>query len=292
MTLPVTNPSLSPTADYTVWQKTVSVSTNPVKLSMITFTNLGSINADNIQNLRLYVDGTQVGSSVSQLNADRKVTFNLSANPVLLSTSNHIIKVIANVTGGSSRTFQLSLQRSSDAMFVDNQLNQPVITTVANAAFSAVTSDLQTVASAGVSGVSVSKAAASPVNNIPVGATNVKIASFNFLPTGEAVKVNDLYVFASTTSDGSTATAYGLANVKIKVNGVQVGSTKDIPGSATDAASVARDFPLGSSLIIPASTVTTVDIYADAKTAANVNIGDGGTAITRRRCDKRKNCIH
>jgi len=59
-TLPAINTSLSPTADYTVWQNTISVSTNPVKLSMLRLTNLGSIDASDVQNLRLYVDGTQV----------------------------------------------------------------------------------------------------------------------------------------------------------------------------------------------------------------------------------------
>ncbi len=276
--LPSANSSLSPTADYTIWQQTVSVSTNPVKFTSIKFTNLGSIDASNIQNIRLYVDGTQVGTAVSQLNADRTVSFDLSTSPVTLSTSSHIVKVVANVTGGSSRTFQLSLQRGSDAMFVDNQLNQPVTPTVSSATFSAQTSGLQTVASvSGSTGVSVSKAAASPMNDIATGSTNVKLASFNFLVTGEDVKVQDLYVFASTTSDGSTDAAYDLSNGKIMINGVQVGSTKTIGGSATNAASQATDFALGSSLIIPAGTVTTIDIYADAKTSAGVNIPNTGT---------------
>jgi len=272
--LPSANSSLSPTADYTIWQQTVSVSTNPVKFTSIKFTNLGSIDASNIQNIRLYVDGTQVGTAVSQLNADRTVSFDLSTSPVMLSTSSHIVKVVANVTGGSSRTFQLSLQRGSDAMFVDNQLNQPVTPTVSSATFSAQTSGLQTIASvSGSTGVSVSKAAASPMNDIATGSTNVKLASFNLLVTGEDVKVQDLYVFASTTSDGSTDAAYNLSNGKIMVNGVQVGSTKTIGGSATNAASQAT----GSSLIIPAGTVTTIDIYADAKTSAGVNIPNTGT---------------
>jgi len=260
-TLPSVNASLSPTADYTVWQNTVSVSTNPVKLTSMRFTNLGSIDANNVQNLRLYVDGTQVGSSVSQLNADRTVSFDLSASPVVLSTSSHIIKVVANITGGSSRTLQLSLQRSSDAMFVDSQLNQPVTTTVGSATFSAVTAGKQTIASVdGISGVTVSKAAASPIDDIATGSTNVKLASFNFLVTGEAVKVSDLYLKADTE----------LANGKIMVNGVQVGSTKTIGTSSTD-------FSLGSSLIIPAGTVTTVDIYADAKSSAGVNVSSGSS---------------
>ncbi len=269
-TLPSTNGSLSPTADYTVWQNTVSVSTNSVKLSSMKFTNLGSIDAAYVTNLRLFVDGVQVGSAVPALNADRTVTFDLSASPVSLTAASHIVKVLANITGGSSRTLQLSLQRSSDAMFVDSQLGQPVTPTVGSSVFSARTSGLQTIASvSGTSGVSVSKAAASPVNDIPVGATSVKMASFNFLASGEAVKVQDLYVYSTDSKN----TKGGLKNGKIFVNGVQVGSTKDIGYDSTTK----TDFSLGSSLIIPAGTVTTVDIYADAKTSTSTNLSAGET---------------
>ncbi|HEX8946791.1 MAG TPA: peptidoglycan-binding protein [Candidatus Paceibacterota bacterium] len=267
--LPTANGSLSPTADYTVWQETVDVSSNPVKLSSMKFTNLGSIDASNLQNLRLYVDGVQVGTAAAQLGADRTVTFDLSTSPVLLTTSSHIVKVLGNVTGGSNRTFQFSLQRSSDAMFVDSQLGQPVTPTANSTTFAAVSSGLQTIASvSGTSGVSVSKAAASPVNDIAVGSTNVKIASFNILASGEAVKVQDLYVYANTSVHKG-----GLKNGKIMVNGAFIGSTKDL-GEGT---SNATDFSLGSSLIIPAGTVTTVDIYADAKTSTSTNLSSNET---------------
>ncbi|OYV62904.1 MAG: hypothetical protein B7X03_03830 [Parcubacteria group bacterium 21-58-10] len=275
-TLPAQNSSLTPQADYTVWQNTVSVSTNPVNLASLRLTNLGSIDATNVQNLRLYVDGTMVGSAVPQLGADRTVTFDLSASPVLLSTADHIIKVIANITGGSNRTLQLSVQRSSDAMFVDSQLNQPVTlhTTNSTGNFSAASSDAQTIAAVSAnSGVSVSRAAASPTSDVSVGATGVKLASFNMLASGEPVKVSDLYVYAATTTAPSSTwgTSAYLANGKIMVNGVQVGSTKTLGNTNATA----TDFSLGSSLILPAGTVTVVDIYADTKTTGGVNVRNG-----------------
>ena len=115
----------------------------------MTFTNLGSIGATSIGNFRLYVDGTQVGSAVPVLVSSRTVVFDLSAAPVTLSTQSHIIKVLADVTSGASLTFQLSLQRSSDAMFIDSQLNQPV-TPVSNGSptnFSSVNASQVTVQS-------------------------------------------------------------------------------------------------------------------------------------------------
>ncbi len=274
---PTGSPSISPQNDYPVWQDTVSVSTNAVKLTSLKFTNLGSIDTQYVTNLRLYVDGVQVGSAISSIGSSRSFTFDLSSSPVLLSTQNHVVKVLANITGGASRTLQLSVQRSSDGMFVDNQLGQPVTPQYTGTTFGAVTTTAITINSVtGTTGVSVSINPASPTQSVAVGASNVKWASFDFLASGENVKVNDLWVSASSTaSSGALALTGGLYNGKLFVNGVQVGSTKNI-GSLT-AGRV--DFALGSSLILPAGQVTTVDIYGDAKDKAGTSFVTGTTVI-------------
>ncbi len=265
--------TLSAQNDYPLWQDSVSISQNPVKLSSLKLTNLGSVNATDVTNLRLYVDGTQVGTAAPSLNADRTVTFDLTSAPVTLSTSSHVIKVLGNVlSSGASRTIQLSLQRSADAMFVDAQLNQPVTPQYNSGNFASISTGIVTVQSAS-GGVSVSRDPASPTQSVAVDATNVKFASFDFLASGENVKVNDLYVYADTSGSG------GLDNGKIMVNGVQVGSTHDIVyGSGGSVAyTSATDFSLGSSLIIPGGQSTTVDVYADAKKANGTSFSDGNT---------------
>ncbi len=260
--------TISPQNDYPVWQNTISVSTNPVKLTSIMFTNLGSIDGQYLTNLRLYVDGVQVGSAVPSMSNSRTVTFDLSANPVLLSTQSHVVKVLANITGGADRTVQFSVQRASDAMFVDSQLNQPVTPEYNGGTFKMVSSGVITMNSvSGTSGVSVSIDPASPNQNIAVGATNVDMANFDMLASGENVKVSDLYVYASTTASG------GLQNGKIMVNGVQVGSTKNIGSSVSGD----TDFSLGSSLILPAGQTTVVSVYADAKDTSGGNLANNST---------------
>lgn len=271
-TLPSADTTVSPQSDYPVWQNTISVATNPVVLRSMRFTNLGSIDAAALTNLRLYVGGTQVGSAVPMLGADRSVTFDLSANPVTLSTQSHVVKVLGNIVGGASRTIQFSLQRSSDAMLVDTQLNQPILPTKNGSAFSAVTSGGKITVNAvsGTSGVSVTKAQGSPTEDISVGASNVKFASFDFLASGEAVKVTDLYVYADTSIRNG-----GLKNGKIFANGVQVGSTKDIGEGSSNRVT----FNLGSSLILPPGTPVRVDIYADAKTSTSTNLVSTETVV-------------
>lgn len=265
--LPATG-SISPQSDYPVWQDTVSVSTNPVWLKALKLTNLGSIDASAISNLRLYVDGAQVGSALAQIASDRTISFDLSASPLNLSTQSHIVKVLGNITGGASRTFAFSIQRSSDALLVDSQLGQPVTPQVNSGNFTAVTSGTVTINSVGTTGVSVNKDPASPSQDVSVGATSIKLATFDMLASGENTKVNDLYVYVTTSIH-----AGGINNGKVFFNGVQVGSTKDIgEGSAN-----VTDFNLGSSLVLPAGTQVTVDVYGDAQTATSTNLSNGET---------------
>ncbi|MFZ1075403.1 MAG: peptidoglycan-binding domain-containing protein [Minisyncoccia bacterium] len=268
---PSNGTNISPQTGYPVWQDTVSVTNNPVKFSSLRLTNLGSIDTQYVQSLALYVDGTQVGSTIPSGASQSAITFDLSANPVLLSTSSHIIKVLANITGGASRTLSFSVQRSSDAMFIDSQLGQPVTPgSLGNVAWSgAVTAGPVTINSVSVgSGVSVSLDPSSPSQSVAYSASNVKWATFDFLASGENVKVSDLYVYATTTGAG------GLANGKILVNGVQVGSTKSIGTYSSPT-----DFSLGSSLILPAGQTTLVSIYGDAKDTSNNNLPNG-TSVT------------
>ncbi|MHB8710380.1 MAG: peptidoglycan-binding protein [Minisyncoccota bacterium] len=280
---PTAATSISPQNDYPVWQNTIAVSTNPVKLSSMRFTNLGSIDSQYLINLRLYVDGVQAGNTVPSMSGSRTVTFDLSTNPLLLSTQSHVVKVLANITGGANRTIVFSVQRTADAMFVDNQLGQPVTPTNASAAtFSAQTTGIITLNSvSGTSGVSVSLNPASQSANVAVGGSSIKWASFDMLASGENVKVNDLYVVASSTkSTGAIDGVGGLNNGKIMVNGVQVGSTKDInQGNTSTAVGSATDFALGSSLILPAGQTTTVDVYGDAQDTAGTNLSNNGTVV-------------
>lgn len=256
--------SITAQADYTVWQNTVTIGTRAVDLKAVTFRMGGSVSASDIQNFRLYVDGTQVGSAVSMVDANRYLTIDLSNSPVRLETGGRVIKVVADIVAGASRTFQMQLRQASDILAVDSQLGQPVLSTKNGSTF-AVAQATEATISAG--SVSVNKSTSSPTSNVTVGGTNVKFASFDFRASGEDVKIENLNVFASTT-----VALAGLNDGKVFVNGVQVGSTKDL----TEATAV--NFTFGSSFIVKAGTTATVDIYADAKKADGTSFSDGAQA--------------
>ena len=267
-TLPSTNTNLTPASDVVLWQNTATIGTRAVNLNSFQLRNLGSTAVTDIRNLRLYVDGVQVGSAVANLSAgETSVAWDLSATPKRLETGGRVIKIVADVVGGSSLTVQLSLRRAADARFIDTELNQPILSTANGSAFSARTSGVQTI---GAAAVTLVKANNSPTSNVTLGGSNVKFASFEVRASGEDVKVESLNVMA-TASAGTR----GLDNGKVFVDGVQVGSTKDL----TDATDV--NFTFGSSFIAKAGAVHIVDIYADAKSTSGAAYTTGDTVFVR-----------
>ena len=266
---PAVNTNLTPGNDIVVWQNVTTIGTRAVNLTSFQLRNLGSIGLNDVRNLRLYVDGVQVGSAMPNLVAgETSVAWDLTATPKRLESGGRTIKVVADVVGGSSLTMQFSLRRAADARFIDTELNQPILATANAASFTARTTGLQTIGSASVS---VVKANTSPSANVTLGASNQKFATFELRASGEDVKIESLDVNADT----SAGAQQGLDNGKVFVDGVQVGSTKDL----TDGTDI--NFTFGSSFIAKAGAVHIIDIYADAKSSTGTALTTGQTvAVT------------
>lgn len=256
--------TVDPQNDYIVWQNTVTVGTRALNLKSLTLRNIGSINTGDVKNFRLYVDGSLL-STVENLDANGYVTFDLSASPKSLATGSRIVKVLADIVGGSTRTFMMSLRQAGDVAAYDSDLNQPVLATANGSSFSA-----RSATSATINGgsITVTKNTASPSSNIAVGATNVKLATFDLRASGENVKIDNLNIQADTSVNNG-----GLDNAKVFFNGSQVGSTKDLSEGAS------TNFTFGSSLVVAAGTTGTIDIYADAKTSTSTNLVNNETIL-------------
>lgn len=251
----------NPGTDIRVFEASTVVSTHAARIESLTVENRGSTDDNDITNLRLYVDGTMVGSAVAQLTASR-ATFDLTANPVRLETGTRIVKVVADVVGGSGETYDIEIRRAADIRVVDVELGQPILIT---GTWGAATAN--TVAAATLS---VTRAANSPSSNVSVGATNVKWATFEFRAAGEDVKIEAIKVWVDQ------AAAAGMDNGKVFVNGVQVGSTKDLVADANPD-NDGTEFTFGSSFIAKQGVITKVDVYGDAKTAAGTNYANATT---------------
>ncbi|MBI5457035.1 peptidoglycan-binding protein [Candidatus Kaiserbacteria bacterium] len=262
-----TSGSENPGNDIRVFQASTAVSSHAAWLQTITFENRGTSDNDDIKNLKLYVDGTQVGSAIGQLDSRGKATFDLSSNPLSLSTQTHEIKVVADIVGGSGKTFDVQIRRAADVRLVDVELNQPILATDAGGSFPVSAAAANSI---GAASLSVVKAANSPTSNVAVGATNALWARFEFRASGDNVKVEALKLWSDQGA------ADGMDNAKVFLNGVQVGSTKDISAD-TNPDNDGTEFTFGSSFIARQGLTEIVEIYGDAKTEAGVNYADATT---------------
>jgi len=246
-TLPGTG-SIDPANDVIVWQRTLNVSNRDIYLNRIAFRQIGSINYADLKNFRLYIDGTQVGSAVENLDSNGYVTFVTSSYK--LSTGNRVIKVMANVIGGSSRTFSFSLRTIADIDLVDSSYNVNIRPKVNGNPFTSITAGTQTVNSGNVS---VQKATDSPSGNVINDGSDVVLAKFTLTAYGEPVKIETLKAgfdyTSSTNPNGAT-----LRNGRLIANGSQVGSTATLVPAGTS---------FTTNLTVTPGTPTTLEIRAD-----------------------------
>jgi len=251
-----TEPSGTPSIDpgetgYTVWKNNVNVSSRSVYLKYLRLKEIGSIDSDDLQNFKLYVNGVEVAGPV-QMSDDFYVTFDLTSNPITLETGTRILEVRADVIDGSGKSFSFSLWYTADIVLEDSQYNVSVIPTKGGDTFTPVTTGTVSINSGQLS---VALASDSPSGAVVINGSGVTLAKYTLTAYGEKIKVMSLGVkFDRVNSGGGDVTK--LRNGKLYANGVQVGSTQDITTSGVT-------FNLGSSLIVEPGSPVTLEVKAD-----------------------------
>lgn len=262
-----------------------------VKLSSLTLTEVGSINAStDLTNLMLKNgSGTQIGTTLSNLSTNNQAVFNLTSNPYTISSGQNVtFSLYANVNGTPNRSFVMSIQRNSDIQAYDTTYNSGILATVQNSGSFPVQQTSNIAVQAG--NLVVTTDANSPTGNIPTSVSNQTLAQFDFTASGEPVKINFLpFAIAYTGACPSASGAYGptypdcnnsvLANLKlVDSNGVQLGSTFNTPSSAYNYATTTSSsyvngftgsFGTSSSPLnytIAANTTVVVSLKADILT--------------------------
>lgn len=239
------------TMNYTVWSAPVSIATRAMNLRGATFKVVGSAPADALANVRLYVDGSAVGSAAT-VGANGMVSFDLMSSPVAMTAGGHTVEVRADVVKGSARNFQVSLDQASDIWFEDSQLAGVYVTATqgANPVVNYV-AGVQTIAAGNITASNVSVG----TTNVVGGASNVVIAKYKLSAYGEDMKVNQLSIAPMLTA--VTPVATGLNNVTINVNGGAIAS-----GVNWTAGNIMFN-NLGSNLVVPAGTSVIIEVRAD-----------------------------
>ncbi|KKP55047.1 MAG: hypothetical protein UR46_C0009G0004, partial [Parcubacteria group bacterium GW2011_GWA1_33_6] len=251
--------SIDPQDGYTVFQNSVIVTTRAVDMTRISFRKTGSASNTDLKNFKLYVDGVQVGATM-QLVADSLdqsyVTFDLSGAPKRLEAGTRVVKVLADIIGGSDLNFTIHLWNVADVTVVDTQYLANVLSDlVSDASFTKRSTGVQTI-NAGT--LTITKLTTSPSGDIVDAASNASLAKFELKAAGEKVKIETLYVSVI----GSTSGISGLRNGMLLANGVQIGSTTTLY-DPDDSGNDYTTFNLGSSLIVEPGNPVTLEVKAD-----------------------------
>ncbi len=237
------------TLNYSIFSAPLTISNKDVWMTRASFKVIGSIPADSLQNVALYVSGNKVATASGV--ANDYITFDLTASPVKIQTGAKTIEVRADIIKGTDRSFAVSLQNVSDLGLVDSNYNVGI-------AMTSGSRSTQTI-SVGRGKVSFTTDPSLSSGNVVAGASNVALARFNLKAYGEDVKVTELTAKVSTTT----------TNVSLYANGSQIGSSKNLN------ANIAGTFTLGSSLVIPAGQTVVLEVRADLKDSTGANVATG-----------------
>lgn len=253
-----------------LWSNSVSIGTNPAKFHGITLKQIGSAPVNTLTNAKLYIDGVERG--MATINNMNQFVFNMSGNPVMLTTGSHLIEFRADVVAGAQRNFYISLERGTDLMIEDSTL--PGI----NVGVTSAGNDLVNMNAGQISvnqgSLTITQDTSfNNTTNIVGGASNVTLGKWKMTSYGEDVKVTSLNF---TVSQSLTPVGTQIANVALYVNGGQVGSSIN-PGTFASGFNFTG---LGSSLYIPAGQNVTVEVRADTMNASSVAYTGGSIQLT------------
>lgn len=233
-----------------------------VELRGVMFKMVGTASTADITNIKLFDGGTQLGSTVAGLVSDGTAWVDLSASPLVVSAGvTKTLSVNVDVVGGVNRTFEMTVQKESDWVIWDTNYSAYTLPDDSSAIGTYTVLEGASNISINAGTLTMSKSTTSPTGDVVRSATNVEVARFDFKASGEAVKIENIYMFCDVSDIGDGGTG-GLDNMKLLVDGVQAGSTADC--TEEDEINV----NLGSSFIVPGNTTKTLVIKADTYTSA------------------------
>lgn len=256
-----------------VSQWTLTGATSPLDLKGLTFKVIGSANKSDLKNVKLMINGTQVGPTLAMVGADGVAHFDFGSTPARISTGSSNLQIYADVMGSPSFNFAFELLNSYDVLAIDTQYGVPVAVTIVGGAGTTITINQGS--------LTVSLASDTPTGNIAKGGSGVALAKFKIYAAGEPVKVKFLdfkLVFTGTTTTLSNM----VRNiVLIDDAGNQVGTTINTPPSSAsceddstpglDVLTYIDCFGTSSSninYIVPANTTRVLTLRADVPSTA------------------------
>jgi hypothetical protein len=252
--------------DDLVGQMTVQAGNNPVKVTSVNLTNVGSVQPNYIQNIKLMDGSTQLGATITSLGSNNIATFDLSGAPLMLTSGQSVVlSLYADITGGVGRQFQFSIQQASDVQAQDTTYGVGIGATVGSG-FGNFPIDLSYM-SIQQGNLVISKDANTPQTYAVAGNNNQPLGVFDVLASGDSIKFNELDLVLT----GGNA----VNNLRVVDDqGAQIGSTVNVLAGTSL-------IPEGSgslNYIIPANTTRVLTVYGDlpATSTNSIAVGIGG----------------
>lgn len=256
------------TIGTSVWTNTLNIGTRAINFYSATFKMVGSATFDSLANVKLFVDGVQIGNA-SSFSSTGYVTFNLTS-PLSLTTGSHTFDLRGDVVKGSNRSFYVQIENAGDFAVQDSSVLGTYITVLNGSTSGAA---IQNFAAGTISvnpgSLTITQNPNFITTTVVGGSTSQVFASYKFIAYGEDVKVTSLSTTIATTSALTPSGSTALNNVAVYVNGgAVVSGVQATLGSATV-------FTLGSNLIVPAGSSTIVEIRGDLVNSGGANVTAG-----------------
>lgn len=265
--------SISPANDQEVWRFTLQSTNQELKVEKLKLTGVGSIQLADLKNFKMTVAGSQVGPTVAALATGNVVEFDFGATPLVITKGgSKTISVRADVVSGSTRTVYFSFQNQQDIIVKDASYNV-YVEPYQNGTFTVIKPGSSGSWTIAAGDLTVSRATNSPNTDVAVDATGQTLAIYDFTASGEDIKVQNLDINANVSAGTGGHGDGGILNGVIKVDDVQVGTTKNL----TDNTSV--NFTFGSTFIVKAGTTAKVKIIGDIKTTTSTSFTGGETVV-------------
>ncbi len=265
------------TQNVLVGQWTMTAGNSAVMPRSINFKVTGSANKTDIKNVKLFLNGVQVGNTLPMVASDGSAYFDLTqgSSSVRINTGSTVMQIYADVMGSPSFTFKFQILNTYDIYAVDTQYNVPIAATVTNGGGNGTEITINQ------GSLTVSLASDTPTGNIARGGSATKLAKFTIYAAGEPVKVKWL-TFGLTFTGGTVNLDNTIKNIALVDDaGGQVGSTVNslmTTATCTDTSfSAATSSPVncfGSSgspinYIIPANTTRVLTLQGDIQSTAD-----------------------
>ncbi len=242
-----------------------------VWLKGLKLTVVGSANDADLRNVKLYVNGTQVGQTLPSVGSNGIAFFDLSATPATLNTGNNNVQVYADVMGSPSKNFQFEILNSYDVYAVDSQYNVPILVTLSSGVDGLVTIQQGQ--------ITVTQDSGTPTGNIAVGQSGVTLAKFDIYAAGESVKVKFIGFKLQFTSVTNTSLSAVIKNVSLTDDaGGQVGTTINTPPSSASC-DVTGNSGVTSAGVVTPGAVTYVDCFGTSASPINYIIPANTTRV-------------